>query len=1827
MTVVIQRNYVNCKLEGDIPQKTFQRLRRTMRYPIQGYRPSFVAKYGDGFKYLITPKRRIFPAGLLYMVIKILKEEKIEHSIIDLRTEPTLLEPILLNAYKLRDYQEDMFNACIEHKSGIVRAATGAGKTAVICRLIGHYNGLKRAIYVRKLDLMRQTIKVLERELDIPIGSIGGGEVNVQDTSVVMIPTAARALGEKYVKYTGHDNDDEDDPIQLNVQQKQSIKEYIENVDCLVVDECFPANTIIQTEDGPQRIGALVNQHYTGKVWSFNSEKNSMELKPVSNWYKRTTATPLCRVKIHPTKRWDCVTCTENHKFYVLDGTQIEAKKLKAGDVVRTFLPFEKRGKQNSSSKARRALNDDQMQVALGSVLGDGCLYPYKSQKVARLQFTHCEEQEKYCKWKLSIFGCEDKMRLQRGGYGDRIQQLGRTYGWWQLKVLRCQAYQNGKKVITRELLDQLKPLGIAVWVMDDGSWAPKSETYTLHTEGYSYEEQKIIQQYFKEAWQLTTTIRYNKNKDKYFLYFRKESSALLRKIISPHLHPSMSYKGGMRDIPFQEANKVFLPYGLVEVHEVEKDVQLHERTKDGKHCVFNITVDDNHNYIANGFLVSNCHCLASQSVQMISKYSKKAYYRLGFCVAGDSIISTEWGAQKIEDLYKSNYKGRVWSYNEHRESFELQEVDKITKKPSGRVIYQIQTSIGSTLRATIDHPILTDSGYKQVKDLNLDDWISVAPYLPEHKAYNFDKFYSEHRFTTYDVEQIKKDSAYRMVINEKKNDKRNRATKRKVLAHFGKVGNFDAWWTEREVSHICRFVKRLQSYNLTEYDIGFLFGVMLGDGHLRKDGGGYAFLYTSNKVETALMASYLSSYGIPFSQYHHQGEWTPNDTESDCEQIKISGVLPRFFAEIDFPLGKKTNIEYRLPSIIKMGNKDIKIGFLRGLFFADGILLKHKKYKSIEIRLSQNKDKQYEKSLRSFFKDVRRLLSDLKFKSSLSIRKDQTDCCKIKATLFVLGDSLKEKTRFLREIGFWGGPKQEKGYRLYQILQGRIENVSTSDFYEKVQRITECRTEPVYDIINVSSNYNFVANNIVVHNSATPYRSDGTDILLNAATGPRIYDLPASTLIKRGFLVPPRVHFYRVPRDWKKYPRLPADYQSLYTKLIVEHEARNEKIVYLTDCLIKNGERPVILVQRQTHGKILEEMLNKKGHLSKFIYGESSMTERAFSLDQFEAGTLDVLIGSSLPYGEKILVKDRLNLVKLLDIGEFIERFISGPGQAIIQSKGYKVLTINDQHLAEWKLITGVHKHINVHPIVEATTEGGMTSYITSNHSMIGDGFTQIQPQVGEKVLSANYVPLEETKREIDVVSELLSNVPSTFLSRIIVKVFGITQARVRKMKTDLFFFENPAMIKDKGTLKRAQERVRQYDEKYHEFLKWYFDNVQYRRGSRGSGDYFCTLQSIQNLPFNLVKYIKNVRIFWKRGSQKYSLPLTLSVDKFLARLCGYFCSEGCSGDFIDKRGYGRGCIHWAADIRSQYLKKGVREDIGKRHKRRIRQDIVECCQKVFGIVPNQNRKGIKIDSHLLFVFWKFCIKCGGKAPQKRVPDIVYNISEALRKEFLFAYFQGDGHLDIQQTPNKWESRQIIFTTSSREMTIGILYVLRSIGYKYVSVRKTEKEEYNRRSYAVKQLTSDRYTIVVRYCNFCDRIPLSENQAQRGYYFKEVENTNSVTIKTLSLQEGQEFVYDISVEGVERFIGGMGHLLHNSILQEGVDIPCITALINAGGGKSPSAYYQKIGRAIRLNDGKTRAIVIDFIDEVKWLNKHSKERIKVLRTEPLYQIKIQGEQ
>jgi len=74
-----------------------------------------------------------------------------------------------------------------------------------------------------------------------------------------------------------------------------------------------------------------------------------------------------------------------------------------------------------------------------------------------------------------------------------------------------------------------------------------------------------------------------------------------------------------------------------------------------------------------------------------------------------------------------------------------------------------------------------------------------------------------------------------------------------------------------------------------------------------------------------------------------------------------------------------------------------------------------------------------------------------------------------------------------------------------------------------------------------------------------------------------------------------------------------------------------------------------------------------------------------------------------------------------------------------------------------------------------------------------------------------------------------------------------------------------------------------------------------------------------------------------------------------------------------------------------------------------------------------------------------------------------------------------------------------------------------------------------------------------------------------------------------------------------------------------GFDMPPLSGLVLAGGGKSTNKFVQALGRVLRISKEKTNAIVIDFADNCKYLRNHSIERLRVYKAERLYEVDTKG--
>lgn len=141
---------------------------------------------------------------------------------------------------------------------------------------------------------------------------------------------------------------------------------------------------------------------------------------------------------------------------------------------------------------------------------------------------------------------------------------------------------------------------------------------------------------------------------------------------------------------------------------------------------------------------------------------------------------------------------------------------------------------------------------------------------------------------------------------------------------------------------------------------------------------------------------------------------------------------------------------------------------------------------------------------------------------------------------------------------------------------------------------------------------------------SATPYRQDGMDLLIEAALGRKIHSSPASRLIEDGFLVPPTIHYLSVPalRVTGK-----PEYQEIYQHYVVENPARNQLVAKAARRMVELGRRVLILVNHVRHGELLQEILPGV----PLVQGCETSTTRKEIFQSLQDGTLRLAIATTL--------------------------------------------------------------------------------------------------------------------------------------------------------------------------------------------------------------------------------------------------------------------------------------------------------------------------------------------------------------------------------------------------------------------------------------------------------------------------------------------------------------------------------------------------------------------------------------------------------------------
>jgi hypothetical protein len=205
--------------------------------------------------------------------------------------------------------------------------------------------------------------------------------------------------------------------------------------------------------------------------------------------------------------------------------------------------------------KKSLALTHDQRSLTVGSLLGDGTMRLGEGARNANYKVEQGLVQKSYVFWKYELFKpfvpTEPKLSYRydpvKGKYPKswwfrtvRHPLLTEIYKLWYVG----DGYRTGRKIVPKTIAEELTPLALAIWIMDDGSYS--RSTITISTYSFTTEEIELLRDALRNRYGIVS--RYHRDRDKgYRMYCNQSETKRLIEVITPYIIPSMMYKIGFK--------------------------------------------------------------------------------------------------------------------------------------------------------------------------------------------------------------------------------------------------------------------------------------------------------------------------------------------------------------------------------------------------------------------------------------------------------------------------------------------------------------------------------------------------------------------------------------------------------------------------------------------------------------------------------------------------------------------------------------------------------------------------------------------------------------------------------------------------------------------------------------------------------------------------------------------------------------------------------------------------------------------------------------------------------------------------------------------------------------------------------------------------------------------------------------------------------------------------------------------------------------------------------------------------------------------------------
>lgn len=403
--------------------------------------------------------------------------------------------------------------------------------------------------------------------------------------------------------------------------------------------KCLPWNAQVETEFGPMNISSIVNNKMSLRVQS-RDEAGNLVWKRVTGYFKYQHGKPSRRVpgcdrplvdveipKIRPGKgRRTSLRATDNHEVMTARG-KVQIRDLSDDDAVIV---------------TGSALSGAQKAVLTGTLCGDACIADHDKMQLPRLSLCHCLAQQEYLLWKMRLlsdltWGTPYPTKSISPDTGRECPQFAANSScslalvefeerFYEDSHKGVRRKKHRRKKIDEQSLEFFDVRSAAFMFMDDGTVSCKPTkkdhrgalTVRFCIGDVTCREAEILAKRFRNLFGIDASWTKKAGGNQRILYVTGFDAQELLFQMAPFVHPVFDYKMIAPRRGVESALKALVGMRLADLeaecradrsettYPVPFKVRLAPKTARYTSFVYDIEVEDTHNYVVSGVVVGN---------------------------------------------------------------------------------------------------------------------------------------------------------------------------------------------------------------------------------------------------------------------------------------------------------------------------------------------------------------------------------------------------------------------------------------------------------------------------------------------------------------------------------------------------------------------------------------------------------------------------------------------------------------------------------------------------------------------------------------------------------------------------------------------------------------------------------------------------------------------------------------------------------------------------------------------------------------------------------------------------------------------------------------------------------------------------------------------------------------------------------------------------------------------------------------------------------------------------------------------------------------------